>query len=132
VRNHRPAAEKDARQIGFNHEAPIGSSLIGNLSHSSDAGVVNQDIDAAESIDRRPDELVHVRLVRNVGPHRQETRSPAKSGFCIRQRRPGTAADRHLRPVVEKRRGNRSADAARPASDDRDAPVELWPFPHGL
>src|SRR3546814_10985481 len=63
----RLAEEEERLQIGVHHRVPIGLGEVDRIGAADDAGIVDENVDAAELAKHRIDERLHRRDVRQVG-----------------------------------------------------------------
>ena len=89
------------------------------------AGVVDQDVDAAEAGGDLADHLLAVFLGGDI--HREHERVAADLADQVRglgERLGPTRADRDVRALAGQRHGGRASDALAPTGDDRDFAIE--------
>ncbi len=122
MRDRRAAGMKDAAQVRIDHLLPFVAGHFGDLLENPDAGVVDQDVEAAEAGRRRIDDAGHVVATANVSLKRLDSgRACAVECFPRRRQMCGAqSGHRHLRTLGGERTSNGQTDATRPASDDRD------------
>ncbi len=128
MRDRRLAAVEDAGHVGVHHPAPVVVPLRFEAAEPSDAGVVDENIDAALPPRGLVDERLHGKMVAHVGRKGQHARASrrdaAELGFGFLEMIFLDAADRDVRALLKERRRNRAPDAARAARDDGDLTFE--------
>ena len=88
-------------------------------------GVVDDDVDPAEALDREVDEPLDIIELAEVGGHPRRLTATVEHGLHRSLDGIGLAAgDDHGRAGVGEPLGEREADAARSAGDDRDATLQ--------
>nr|UXE45183.1 malate dehydrogenase [uncultured bacterium] len=99
---------------------------VADVREDTNACVVDNDVEAPESGDRRRDRALDCRVLTHVGFKRLQTAGARafKASPRLREMRPASAGNRHLRAIREERVCDREADASRSSGHNRDFPVE--------
>lgn len=118
----RMARVEDAREVGPDDLVPLRRRHLFDAGKLTDAGVVDQEIEATEARDGRLDQLLGGGVITDVGGKRLDAARtvtfdrPLGCGQMPRV----AAGDRDVGALGRERARDRQPDTARPASDDRD------------
>ena len=124
VRDRRVAAVEDAAQVRPMHPLPILDAQIGDVCEHADGGVVDEDVESAESGGGRVDGARRIARLLEVGADRDD---PAPTCGGLRrglERRLIASGNRNVRTGRRQRTGDGQADPPRPAGDKRDFACE--------
>ena len=72
LRDCRTAAVEDAGEVRLEHAVPVVVAHLGDVRKRADAGVVHEDVHAAEPAHRRADQAIHIAARAHVRAHRLE------------------------------------------------------------
>jgi hypothetical protein len=120
VLRREPAGVEHRRHVDGHDAVPVLERVVpGGRDRPVDAGVVDEDVDAAEArdgvgeggLDLLPGRDVHARRVRR------------REAGCVERRKVAVPRD-HARAALGHQPGDAEPDAARGAGDDRDLSVE--------
>ena len=128
VRQTSLGGEECAVEMDREHLLPLGIAEFLQRMHDLDAGVRDQNIDAAERRDRRCDAIVDRLLIGDV--HRHTDRLAARRANLSGTRIGGhfvEVGDRHLRAFARERHRDFPADAACRTGDDCAFVFEFHP-----
>jgi hypothetical protein len=132
IRPERLRREESASQVGVEHQVPVVPRDIGGALADVAAGVVDQDVEAAERRLRGIRHTPDAALVTNVEFQRHD--APAEQGdlfFKWFQRRDRAAGDDQVGAGPGERAGERLSKTAAGASDNGDAAREIERIRHG-
>ncbi len=126
MRQRRVARVEHAGEIRVDHVGPLLERHRRDVCEHTDAGVVDHEIEAAESRDRRVDRASDVLVPSDIRLHRLDRAGTGRFDRRPRRRqmRGAAAGDGHLHAVGDERARDRKADAARSAGDERHFPAE--------
>ena len=86
VRHRRVAGVEDAGQVGVDHLGPLRGRHVGDVGEDADAGVVDQDVEAAEPRDGGGDRALDLVVAAHVGPQRLDRAGPGALDLRPRRR----------------------------------------------
>ena len=92
---------------------------------AGDPGIVHQDVDALESLDRLVARAFHVRVVGDIDCNRRHTAAAFQFDRRLFCKFDVTIPDRNCRTGIQKPFHDRAADALRTTGDNRVAPTEI-------
>ena len=121
VRDHRARAEERAAHVDLHHQVELAGRPLGQRREVDGAGVVDEDVDAAEFLERGIPHPLHVVEFAHVAAHRQ--RAAAELAHFLRRvvdgagearvRLVGLGGDHDVAALAGKRQRDGAADAAR-------------------
>ena len=134
VRDHVPGDDPGALEVDVEHRVPLGLGQLVGEPVRADAGVVEQDVDPAEALDRVVDRLGHRGVVADVGDDGQAgaarslDRRPQRVQLLGRAHRVRRVGERRgdvqrddVVAVLRQRERRRAALAVGGAGDEGDA-----------
>ena len=126
MRQRRLTGVEHAGEIGLDDLCPLIRRHRGDVGEDADAGVVDEEVEAAEARGGGLDRAAYLIVTADVGLQRLDSAGPG--GFDLRtgrrQVRRIATGDRHLHAVGDKRARDRQPDAAGPARHQRHLPAE--------
>ena len=123
-RHHRLAADERPVEIDAQHLAPfVEVGLPHRLVDAGDAGIVDEDVDLAERLQRRVARLLDRGEIGNVDLEGRDGAADFLRGLF--RKRQVVIPDRDLRAGRNEALGDRAAETLRPAGDDGAAAVQI-------
>src|SRR4051812_347672 len=119
--NRGARAVEDAAQVRVDHLAPVLDAHVAGVGEAADAGVVDQDVDRAEALDRGAHEPLGLARHAHVATHRVHARAAAELLLRSRQIVLFTRADDDLHAAIEERARDCKSDPFGSPGDDGDA-----------
>src|SRR5204863_5315694 len=119
------ATVEDAAEVGVEHLAPVVEAHVGDAAELADAGVVDEDVHAAETADGFVDEPLRLGRLADVGAEREDAGAAAQGPDGFLQLGVVPRADRDLHAALKKRPRDRQPDPFRTARDNADHPVSI-------
>jgi hypothetical protein len=121
VRNHRPRAEERAAHVDAGDQIELAGGPFGQGRPVDGAGVVDQDVGAAEAVDGRCDHALDVVELAHVAPHGQRLAAQRANffrGLVDGPRKPamrlvGLGGDDDVATLPRQRQRDRAADPPR-------------------
>ena len=130
-RDHRAAAIELAVEIDPHDLGPRGRVIFPGLGvRTGDAGVVDQDVDAAKRVLCRIARLFHFGKAGHVAGDRAHLAAVAQFACGLFRQHAIAVPDRHRAPRIQKPLDDRPADALRPAGHHRIPSAEIDPVGH--
>ncbi len=130
---HRLGAVHGAHEVDVDDETEVGEVHLGEAPVAQDAGVVDEDVDPAPFLERRPDHLLHrVRVGhRRAAGDRLAAGGADLLGDGVRRgrRRAAVAVDHAAEIVDHHRRATRRECERVPATESPPAPVTIATLP---
>ena len=117
-------ATQNCEEIQFHYALGIGVFQVGDRSAQPDAGIVDQDIDAAKSAQRRGDNLGRSRRLGNVGRAGKELELRIFRGYLPEHFRPARNQDNPRSGAAKRQRGFFANPTGR-AGDDHNLIVKV-------
>jgi len=120
-RRHRPRAKERTLQDGVDHGVPVGLAEFRDACVAREAGIVDQDVDAAEGFECSLHQAFHVGGVRHVSGDADGREAAAlQRGAAVGGGLRVDIRDDDARAFLGQRARGFGADAAARAGDDRD------------